>query len=519
MEKIERKVCGVLCFLMLGFYLGVIVYLNVSITPQFYISDMYEDIMVAVQMCREKTLFPSNWVFGNQLYCFATPVLAAVLYGLLNDPFLAMGIASCIMALAVLLSFDWMLKPVFTRIEERLVGAVSFVGAVVFFGDAILSGNGWQLFFTMCSYYACYAITAFLAFGCYLRSRENTPWRMLAVTVVLSFAMGIQSLRQTAVMVLPLIGAELLALCSRIRKKEKLFSGGVYVAASLAVANILGLAVKPMLKVHQVEIFGNLTFTPLSDIAHSMGESSKVAYHLFSRDWYGCKPIYYVVLCIVALAALYLVLKNRRTGEYRILGMLALSVFAIWGIDVFITMDVRNIYYFMMYPLLACAVVLLFARGKNVTKAGVMILLCAMFTLSLNEKIAPVMQQARQRHQDIHYQISEDLAEYTTAYCMWNPGNDLAGTSLAAVNRGRTQIGFWHTPTDIYPMPYLYNPAIYEVDADKSVYIFYSEKESVPFIQKAAEAGVTLSLLKQYPEKNISVYTAPVNLMALFMEG
>lgn len=115
--KIEKKrydsfVCG-LCWAIILCYVCAFCYINLAVTPQFYCTDMYEDVILSVEMWKGKTIFPSNWVFGNQVYVVATPVLAAFVYGLTDNALLSMGIASSIMAILVLLSFEWMLRTVF----------------------------------------------------------------------------------------------------------------------------------------------------------------------------------------------------------------------------------------------------------------------------------------------------------------------------------------------------------------------------------------------------------------------
>ena len=203
---------------------GYICYLNLSLTPSFYCTDMYSDILYAVKAWEAKSLFPEGWVFGNQLYVIATPVLASLVYGIVGKPALAMAIATILMTLGIFLSYLWMLKPVFPGLADRLVGLICFIALTAYCGDAIYKVKGWQLFFTLCSYYACYLITAFLCFGCFLRRREKPTVPMMilfGLSVVLSFGAGMQSLRQTAVMLVPMLAVEgIQQIMSLIRTKK-----------------------------------------------------------------------------------------------------------------------------------------------------------------------------------------------------------------------------------------------------------------------------------------------------------
>lgn len=258
--KSGRRLCGAAATILLGMmvlgYLAAAFCIDLSVTPSFYTTDMYADVMVSVEMWEQKTLFPSNWVFGNQLYVFATPVLSSLIYGITGNAFRSMGAAAFLMGVLVLASFFWMLGGIFPKVRERLFALVAFLVMVVLFGDAVLTMNGWQLFFTMCAYYACYAISAFLTFGCYLRSETKCSPVMTVLACLLSFAMGIQSLRQTAVMVLPLLAMEAWEMLSRVRRKEPVRSNGTVIAVSVSATNAFGLICSHFLQVNQYTIFG-----------------------------------------------------------------------------------------------------------------------------------------------------------------------------------------------------------------------------------------------------------------------
>ena len=166
-RKKEEYFLTVFWILILCIYGIAIAFINFSQNPQLYCTDMYSDMLYAIEVWHQKTIFPDGWVFGNQLYAVATPVLAALMFGITKNPCIAMGIASSIMGVGVIASFGWMLKPIFPKLHERLAVVVAFMTVILLCGNAIHDVNGWQLFFTLCSYYSCYAITVFLAFGCF----------------------------------------------------------------------------------------------------------------------------------------------------------------------------------------------------------------------------------------------------------------------------------------------------------------------------------------------------------------
>ena len=514
-----RWVVGLLVSAMIGFYVVCICYLNVSLTPSFYITDMYSDVMVAQQMWQGKTAFPEGWVFGNQLYVMATPNLAALFCAITDNPFLAMAAASSVMAILVLWSFDWMLKSAYPQIHDRLVAIAAFLGTVVLFGDAVKMMNGWQLLFTMCSYYACYAITAFLAFGCYLRCDSKLSVLSVVFTCILSFSMGIQSLRQTAVMAAPLVGMEFFRIIGCALRKESIRCKSLSVALAVVCSNAAGVLAGKFIPVKQVSIFGKVGMRGFDRIPAALSQSVEHITGLFARDTSYPNETYRLVLlvCVILAVTVYLATQKKALPKTKVLMYLfVLSIAAVWGIDVFLTLNIRSIYYFMLYPFLACLLGYVYGQKSWLCKLPAVILLCVVFAASCKQEVLPAVQTARDRYWQQTYEISEDLQDkgYTVVYSTWNRCED-----IAVASGGNIRSGFWHSQTDPFtPVTHLCNPEIYEADADQVVYLFYGEDEANIGIDKAKDQGLDMQFVAHYPDRDIYLYTAPVNLLEYFYE-
>ena len=61
---------------------------------QWYNFDMFADASVAKRMAEQHTLFPENWLFGNQYYVIATPAIAALFCGIFRNSVFSMACAS-----------------------------------------------------------------------------------------------------------------------------------------------------------------------------------------------------------------------------------------------------------------------------------------------------------------------------------------------------------------------------------------------------------------------------------------
>ena len=87
---------------LLAAYLLVFSIINFCGFTDFMTPDIYSDTLAARYMWEQKSLFPEGWVFGNQYYVVATPVLSALFYGLIGSMNLAMAIATTVMTRAFL---------------------------------------------------------------------------------------------------------------------------------------------------------------------------------------------------------------------------------------------------------------------------------------------------------------------------------------------------------------------------------------------------------------------------------
>ncbi len=491
-----------------------ICFLNLSLTPSFYCTDMYSDILYAVRAWESKSVFPDGWVFGNQFYVIATPVLSSLLYGITGHPALSMAIASILMTLGIALSFLWMLKPVFSRLEERLIVLLGFVALTAYCGDAVYTINGWQLFFTMCSYYACYLITAFLCFGCFLRRHESlTKARiaMLVLSFLLSFGAGMQSLRQTAIMLPPMLALEAIAQLKNFIKQKKILLQPLLITAALSVANLLGLLVIRLLNVSQHEIFSSTDLLKSADIPASVnGMLYNLTVLLTDYENFGV-----LLLTVTAIAVLaHFQVKRQKPAPPAHWGtLIALFTFSVMGIallDIFTKMSVRSIYYFMLFPLIAILPAYAYSRWKG-GRVTVLVLLAVLTAVAFHNTILPTAKTAANAKSNLSYEISDMLIEkgYTTVYSGWNQCED-----IAIASGGEITAGFWDRSRDdvFRPVKYLCDPSIYETESSKCVYYLRRDNHDIA-LAKARERGVTMTLVASYPDWGIWFYEASENLM------
>ena len=325
--------------------------------------DIYSDMLVAREMWRQKTLFPSNWVFGNQYYVIATPVIAALFYGITGHMNLSMALATTAMGFLQLLCLAWLIRPVAPRRDHRLCALLLFMAAPM--GFAILKQPQGQLFFVLASYYACYTITLFFVLGDYIRSHSDPKRRRplsLAVSLLLCFATGMQSLRQTCVMILPMLALAAFSILWRLLEKEPLLPKEqwqsnirmiLYTAANLAGCLFIrilhipssGIYMKTEQASDSISIRLRALWVALRGISGmdaAQFESPKLFFLLF---------FLFQILLIVTAALLFLQqLRKKNVGTIGFLWLFcAVSICGVLLAGLLVEINIRNIYLFVWY--------------------------------------------------------------------------------------------------------------------------------------------------------------------------
>ena len=497
------------CIGILFFFFLAVCKINFSFDPIYFSTDMYTDMRYAVQAWEEKSIFPAGWVFGNQLYAVATPVLAAIFYGICGSMNLSMGLASTVMGILVAISFCYLLRAFIPRIGAQLLALTLFMAATLVFGGPVHEVGGWQLFFTMSSFYACYAIAAFLAFGCYIRGKwEKKQLFPLILCVFLSFGTGTQSLRQTLIMALPIACVELLCILFRLWQKKEFFTERTRIAAVILVSNLFGVITAKLLNIPQVEIFGEITVTGFETPLLSLQQSFANAFTLVGL---GNKPPALILGVMGIFGLLYLAYRLRESAESGSLCLLLLTVslMGVLVLDAFTTMYIRNIYYFLLYPLLGAVGAVLYSHFGKWLRYGACLLLVVFLLSGAEDKLQPVFEpvSSPDRYDAVVAYLEEQ--GIATVYSGWNRGE-----TVGIASDDRIRCGFWDSPnTPFVPVKYLCDPAVFEATPESCAYLFLNSAEANTAIQAARKKGVELKLLKHFTDTSIYIYIAEVNLM------
>jgi len=511
---------SIITILILLCYFAVFALINFRGFEYFATTDIYEDTLVARMMVEEKTLFPKNFLWGNQFYVVATPVLAAGIHSLglgLND---SMAAATTVMSILILISLNWMLLPFVKQRHIRCAALLAMVAAV--FGPVTaIREDGSQLFFTMCSFYACYLITYFVLLGDYARSRESDRLRPLALILALflSFCTGMQSLRQTCVSMLPILCFECMGALLRLLKKQPLFPKekrmSLYRSLGYLAANIAGMLYIDRLGVKRNEIFYGQSIFSGASLTEKLGDVHKALITVsgfdFTRESYSLFfLLIFLFFTLLIFAAFFILVKSKdKSGAAAFWIICIISILAVIAASFVTSVSLRPIYLFPYYTLPAISFVLVCGRLGERHRNILCTLLCIFAFLNIyfsyHEQIAEALDPPVTPAQ----QICDFAMENGYSYVYGSHSN--TAPYVAVYSDGALTAGGWNDYTIFNVNPHINPKYIYYLsDYQKAIFAF------LPHELEAAQSeiepyGVELTFHGQYG--NYSVYTSPMQLM------
>ena len=529
-KKSDITLSVILTILLLAF-LGLVFFVNLSCNPEYYDGDIYNDINYAKEAWKAKSIFPKDWIFGNQTYVVATPVLAALFYGIIGNGFTAMAIASCIMTVLIVLTYDWMTRTLFSY-NERMAGFLFLIGVLLLKAHVATSQQGIQAFFTMASYYACYLINAFIVYGCYIRLRKGEflgkHIAMSVIGIALSFGTGMQSLRQTAVMALPLVACEILMIIIySIRDKKFAISSSTLFSAIVFVSNIAGLIAMKFIEINQNSIYGTTAFVKSLKEFLEKGffnvEYVVLTFGLDSLELRVRLVVSTVFLLIILIGFILCVkdfFKNKciDQGRFALVMLLTLGCVSVFAAGVLTDVVNRALYYFMIYPLLAVCVSYIIVKYPGKRKAFFSIIavfvagMIAFRTVGAVGEIKNGKDENSTAHQIANYMLDNG---YDTIYSVFGLSGIMDGAENIIVASGDKIHLVQYKRVDrskpMKPVEYLCVKDDYKQwDNEKSLYLL--REWELPKVRELAEKyGVEMTKQAQFGE-GLYLYSMSENL-------
>ncbi|MEA4895759.1 MAG: hypothetical protein VB064_10925 [Oscillospiraceae bacterium] len=529
-----ETLCIVLLIAVSALFLFSFGIINFRGFPKYCSCDMYEDTAYSMLAWKAKSFFPDGWIFGNQYYIFATPVLCSLFYGLTGNINFSMALATTTMTFLIVLSMLFLIYP-FTDKIGRFVGVTAILGCMVT-ANAALTLEG-QLFYIFASYYSAYLITILIVTGDYFHAlcfrEKREPSFALMLSLVLCFISGMQSLRQTAILIIPIAATEIIRiflLFVRNNRKLILRTRAVTLRVFLyAVSNILGVVYIRLFKIPHVEIYGAL----MPRGASSQGNVHEVNVRILQKItgfYYAIHEnnglIYYIpaffftgVVLFAAILSVRSIISRRHGlngGREDVFGAFNLSVFAISLISLFIlnhifVINFRVIYMFVWYPFTAISCVVLFRHLKSeCQKAAGVLFLCAACVGCWLTGYLPAVRSALKTDPPCTAQIISDyIVDQGYAYIYGDWG---VVCPIAAYTNGKALAACaFKDPLEI--LGYI-NPQNVYGDAENAdaVYVFFGDQH-LTALEYACRIDAKMTLVKEFENGCYKLYVSDRQLM------
>ncbi len=327
---------------------------------------------------------------------------------------------------------------------------------------------------------------------------------MTVLACVFSFGTGIQSLRQTAVTVIPLAIAAGGEQVHRLQNKQPLSSQPLLLTGALILSNLAGVLYAAFVGAPKHEIFGSVSLSPGPDIFCS----ARNLLALFSNGWI-------LAIAAIALAVFFFFrIAGLRRDPWKnrcfvCLLLFTVSIAVILVIDSFTAMQVRPIYYFLLFPMAATVFVWLLARSKTaacILAAGLLLFSLANGRHSL--RALPVW-EAGHPLQPVCASLEEN--GIAVVFTQWNLGG-----RLAIASDFRIQVGFWDAADDVFePVGYLCDPSVFRAEPENCAYIVSGASGFALARERAGENRATIHLLEYFPALDLYLFTSDQRLMGI----
>lgn len=224
---------GILCIVVIGF----VIYVNFSYYYDFLHADIAADLAFVREAARTLSLFPQGWLHLNEMRFFyiTTPIL--LLYIIIGNINLSYKLVVTFMLLVNVFLFWWAFK------GSRLIA--TFVGIIVF----IIAFSGYYLFSVFDILWINASLSTHLAtvlftIGAYTRLHGNRKIHitLVVLAIIFAFLQGVQSIRVTIALYLPMLFVALYPLSKSIFSKQKLYlTSSRSFAVLLFLSNIAGI--------------------------------------------------------------------------------------------------------------------------------------------------------------------------------------------------------------------------------------------------------------------------------------
>lgn len=487
--KVEKVLTVTLLLIFIFYAIGIFV-TNFN-GRLFYDFDMYSDSLISKKMWEQKTFMPEDWIFGNQHYIIATPNLVALIYGIIGNSFYSMAIASSMLFVLTISAYLFCFGPKLSK-SALAISLVCLCGGTLVNTGIATDFNGLQLFFTMASYYSCYLIGLFTTLGFYFKLREHSKSNFFLISLVLliNFGLGMNSIRQTLVCVIPIVIMEILqflgcfhkskSFCLSLKQNIKTIS---FVFA-VTISNLSGIIALKLTE----------SSSTMDNALHFSFKSPDITRKFIAAcnsfvDFSGLKylnhSIKYIPLgflslffTIIVIVALILMFKNKDSSRIAIGSYCCLiSLLGTFVASVFL-LETRSTYYFMWFPLVVLCCTYSANLFQNKAKLFFMsLIIMGCLTNTVYSYTFDLLNYLN--YNDKYTQMADIIYKNGIKYIYCYAGT---ATTICGYSNDNFEIGLVFIDTDCndeyiaYPVPYIQSKETFtHVNDDSAAFLIHED--------------------------------------------
>jgi hypothetical protein len=375
----------------------------------------------------------------------------------------------------------------------------------------------------MCSFYACYLICFFVVVGDYARARTSEALRLpaLLLSLLLCFCTGMQSLRQTCVLILPLIVYEVLAALYRLWKKQPVYQKGrrmrLWRVLGYTGANVLGLAVIRLLPVKRHEIYSGASIFSGASLGEKFRDVHRALVTVtgYEATREGEDRLFFILmflaLTLLVLGAVYLLLRSRRgfrgAGCFWMVTLIGCA--AVIAASFATSVQLRPIYLFLYYPLPALSLALIGEKAKSRLGSALVGGLCLLAAANLYFSYKDDLRIALDDKPTPARQIADWALE--NGYELVYGSQSMSAPSVAVCADGKLTAGCWQDDYLFKVSPLINIRDVYHIEDYKRAVFVCLETEVPAMLAETTANGVEMTDHGQYGYYHL--YTASQQCM------
>lgn len=203
-HKKMENILGWVILILVILVIGILSYINIFHFNYKMNSDLASNVQLARLMWQYKTIIPKSWIFSSEIIIINPATLAAIIYGLLGNMNLSMGLSCCL--------FMYIECALLYRLCRCLkMSKISSCLTVLTF--LVIPGNMTNLenLFLFAAYYSEYIITILLFLTGYARTKNGDkkfPIELL-LSDILIIILSISGVRIALMLTAPMLGVVL----------------------------------------------------------------------------------------------------------------------------------------------------------------------------------------------------------------------------------------------------------------------------------------------------------------------